>query len=130
MPKHVCNLLTEALNKRRLAVNGSRVLVVGVAYKSDIDDVRESPALDIMTRLDKMGAEVQWYDPHVEHLEGSDFGSRLDRWDLESLREFEAALIVTPHKTVDHALLLEAGITVVDTRNALKGCNSQNLRRL
>lgn len=130
MPKHVCTLVSDTLNRFRKAVNGSKVLVVGVAYKPDIDDVRESPSLDIMTRLDKQGASVSWYDPLVADLEAMDFAEKLCDWDLDSLGSFDAAVIVTPHKCVDHGLLLEAGPVIIDTRNALKGHTSDKLRRL
>jgi len=130
MPRHVLRLATIALNRRRKAVNGSRVLVVGVAYKPDIDDVRESPALDIMTQLQELGAEVHWYDPQVPELMDMPGIIKLDAWDLDALRGFDAAVIVTPHRGVDHGLLLEADIAVVDTRNALKGRTSENIVRL
>ena len=130
MPRHVLNLVTLGLNDRTRAVKGSKVLVVGVAYKAAIDDVRESPALDIMNLLDGRGADVFWYDPHVEKLPGGIAGKRVDQWDAENLARFDAAVIVTNHPLVDHALLLETGILVVDTRNALKGHSSENLVKL
>lgn len=130
MPKHVCNLVADSLNRVRKAVNGSRVLVVGVAYKPNIDDVRESPALDIMTLLEARGAEVSWYDPLTEDLQEMDFASRLTDWSPEALAGFDAAVIVTPHTDVEHAMLLESGMQVIDTRNALKGSSAPNLRRL
>jgi UDP-N-acetyl-D-glucosamine dehydrogenase len=130
MPRHVVNLVTDALNAHERSVKGSRILVVGVAYKPDIDDVRESPALDIMEMLHKRGGEIAWYDPHVPVLHGMDGMHRLEAWTAESLGAFDAAVIVTPHREVDHALLLDAGPVVVDTRNALKGRRSEKLVRL
>ncbi len=130
MPRHVVTLVTEALNDRSLPVRGSRILVVGVAYKPDIDDVRESPALDIMALLAARGAEVHWYDPHVGPDAADISYQRLDRWDVEVLSGYTAAVIVTPHRVVDHTLLLETGISVIDTRNALAGHDSERLVRL
>jgi len=130
MPRHVVSLVADALNDRRLSVNGSRILVVGVAYKPNIDDVRESPALDIMEMLHKRGGEVWWYDPQVPELQGMDEKRKLTEWSAESLADFAAAVIITPHAGVDHEFLLEAGPVVVDTRNALKGRRSENLVRL
>jgi len=130
MPRHVATLVAEALNQRRKPVNGSRVLVVGVAYKADIDDVRESPSLDIMELLHHQGANVWWHDPHVPRLEGPFADCKLRDWNQTSLAEFDCAAIVTAHKSVDHALLLQAGCAVVDTRNALGGFSAPQLVRI
>ncbi len=130
MPRHVLKLVTGGLNDRRMAVNGSKVLVVGVAYKPGIDDMRESPALDILEMLAQLGAEVSWYDPHVESLPEAIHSTRLEEWTSEAIAAFDAAVIVTPHPTVDHTLLLEAAPLVVDSRNALKGHKASNLIKL
>ena len=130
MPKHVINLVSLGLNDRAKSVKGSKVLVVGVAYKSAIDDVRESPALDILNLLVGLGADVHWYDPHVEELPSGVSGTHLAGFDASTIKEFDAAVIVTNHPMVDHTLLLDAGMLVVDTRNALKGHTSENLVKL
>jgi UDP-N-acetyl-D-glucosamine dehydrogenase len=130
MPRHVAGLVAEALNRERKPVLGSKVLVVGIAYKADIDDVRESPAFDIMELLHKQGAQVSWYDPLVPALEGAWAGGKLATWDAAALRGFDAAVIVTAHKSVDHTVLLAADIAVVDSRHALAGHDSPRLWRL
>jgi UDP-N-acetyl-D-glucosamine dehydrogenase len=130
MPKHVVNLTALALNGRKKAINGSRVLVVGVAYKPAIDDIRESPALDIIELLNKAGAEVSWYDPHVPALPAGIHGKQLTDWSKAGLAGYDVAVIVTPHPSVDHKVLLGAGPLVVDTRNALKGERHPDLTRL
>ena len=130
MPKHVVNLTALALNGRKKAINGSRVLVVGVAYKPAIDDIRESPALDIIELLNKAGAEVSWYDPHVPALPAGIHGKQLKDWSKAGLAGYDVAVIVTPHPSVDHKVLLGAGPLVVDTRNALKGERHPDLTRL
>jgi len=130
MPRHVVNLVVDALNERSRSVKGSRILVVGVAYKPNIDDVRESPALDIMELLHKKGAAVDWYDPHVPGLHGLDAMTKVEAWNVAALDAYDCAVIVTPHQSVDHALLLEADLAVVDTRNALKGRTGASLSRL
>ena len=130
MPRHVLQLVTKALNDRRMAVNGSKVLVVGVAYKPGIDDMRESPALDILEMLAQLGAEVSWYDPHVKSLPEAIHSARLEEWTPEAIAAYDAAVIVTPHPTVDHTLLLEAAPVVIDSRNALKGHKASNLIKL
>jgi len=130
MPAHVVSLVTLGLNDRSKAVKGSKVLVVGVAYKAAIDDVRESPALDIMDMIANLGADVSWYDPHVPALPAGIPGKKFETWSAAELGAFDAAVIVTNHPGVDHDVLLESGSLVVDTRNALKGRVSENLRRL
>lgn len=127
MPKHVLSLITKGLNKIKKAVNGSKVLVVGVAYKAAIDDMRESPALDIIGMLVELGAEVTWFDPHVPALPEGIHGEKLEEFTVDSIKGFDAAVIITPHPMVEHELLLEAGLMTIDTRNALKGKKSENL---
>jgi UDP-N-acetyl-D-glucosamine dehydrogenase len=130
MPRHVLKLVTRGLNERRLAVNGSKVLVVGVAYKPGIDDMRESPALDILEMLSDLGAETAWYDPHVDRLPEGISSVRHREWSRTTVAAFDAAVIVTPHPTVDHTVLLESGPVIVDTRNALKDHRDPNLIKL
>ncbi|MFH1844399.1 MAG: nucleotide sugar dehydrogenase [bacterium] len=130
MPRHVVKLVTDALNQVRKAVNGSKLLVVGVAYKSGIDDMRESPALDIIELLTKLGAEVSWFDPFVAAIPAKLSATRLTEWNESALSQFDGAAIITAHDNVEHALLLQACPAVVDTRNALKGHQSTKLTRL
>ena len=130
MPRHVLNLVTEALNQREKSVKGSRVLVVGVAYKPGIDDVRESPALDILGLLGDRGARAAWYDAHVTSLPAGISGEKLTEWTGDSLGDFDAVIIVTPHGDLDHGLLVDSGPVIIDTRNALKGRRSDNIVRL
>jgi UDP-N-acetyl-D-glucosamine dehydrogenase len=130
MPLHVVKLITAALNRQRKAVNGSQLLVVGVAYKGGIDDTRESPALDIIELLARLGAKIQWYDPHVMDLALEVPATRLTNWDQSHLTKFDLAVIVTAHPEVNHKLLLDACPAVVDTRNALKGHQAPHLTRL
>ncbi len=130
MPKHVVKLVTRGLNDRRKAVNGSRVLIVGVAYKPGIDDMRESPALDILEMLTELGADTAWHDPHVPALPAKIKGEPVESLTSAVVGGFDAVVIVTPHAGVDHEMLLEAGPVVIDTRNALKGLRSENLIKL
>jgi len=130
MPRHVVGLVGDALNDRSRAVKGSRILIVGVAYKPNIDDVRESPALDIMRMLQLKGATIDWYDPHVPALSGMEGMAKVDAWNETALGIYDAVVIITPHKVVDHTMLLELDAAIVDTRNALKGHTADNLSRL
>ena len=130
MPRHVLKLVTSALNDRRKSVNGSKILVVGVAYKPGIDDMRESPALDILEMIANLGGETSWYDPHVESIPDGISTNRFEDWSPDAISGFDAVVIVTPHPTVDHTVLLDAGPVVIDTRNALKGHKSADLIKL
>ena len=121
MPEFVVGKVWEALNRAGKAVNGSRILVLGVAYKPDIDDVRESPALDIIRLLEGDGAEVDYHDPFVPRLEED--GRVWEGKDLsdELISSVDVAVIVTNHTQVDHARVFELAPIVVDSRNATKG---------
>ncbi len=123
MPEYVLSKITAALNQQRKAVNGSRVLVLGVAYKRDIDDVRESPALDVMKLLHEHGAEVEYSDPHVPFLTADSWhGPRaLEGIGLSPavLASFDCVVVTTDHSGFDYAMVVEHGRSVVDTRNAI-----------
>jgi len=118
MPLFVVNKVREALNQDSKAVKGSRILVLGVAYKPNIDDVRESPALDIIRLLEGDGAEVLYHDPFVPRLEED--GKTWESHDLadDLLQALDAAVIVTHHTGVDYERVVELVPVVVDTRNA------------
>ena len=128
MPEHVVQLIADGLNDDRKAMNGARVLLLGVAYKKDIDDVRESPALSIIDRLRSKGCDVRYHDPFVRevrfddaHREGG--GAPLSSVDLndEEIGAADCVVIVTNHSQVDYVRVTELAALVVDTRNALNG---------
>ena len=127
MPEYVVNRVAEALNEHRKPLNGSRVHLLGVAYKRDIDDVRESPALDVIELLKRRGAIVTYSDPYVPTVE---HGSH----ELTGISVAEAvaastdcAVIVTDHKAFDYPGIVASFPLVVDTRNALKGIKSEKI---
>jgi UDP-N-acetyl-D-glucosamine dehydrogenase len=129
MPEHVCARVAEALNQHERSVKGSGVLVLGVAYKRDVDDVRESPALDILRILERQGAKVSFHDPHVPSLEWN--GTRLASVDLEQgLAGADVVVIVTDHSDYDYARIVAGSKAVVDTRNATKGIVSEKILKL
>ncbi len=128
MPEHVVQLIADGLNDESKSMKGSRVLLLGVAYKKDIDDVRESPALSIIDRLRARGADVRYHDPFVKeihfddaHTEGG--GEPLDSIALtdEELRATDCVVIVTDHSETDYKRVCELSSLIVDTRNALNG---------
>jgi UDP-N-acetyl-D-glucosamine dehydrogenase len=129
MPHFVVDKVQNALNNHAKAVKGSRVHIVGVAYKRNIDDMRESPALDVILLLKKLGAEVSYSDPFVPAL-------KLDGIDLVSqdatsaARQADCVVIITDHSGFDYKGLLESASLVVDTRNAMKGFESEKIVRL
>lgn len=128
MPEHVVQLVSDGLNDSRKPMNGSKVLLLGVAYKKDINDVRESPALSIIDRLRAKGADVRYHDPFVTeirfddaHTEGS--GEPLNSVALtdDELSHSDCVVIVTDHSQIDYGRVCRLSSLVVDTRNALNG---------
>jgi UDP-N-acetyl-D-glucosamine dehydrogenase len=119
MPRYVVQRIQDALNDAGKAIRGSRLLVVGVAYKPDVSDLRESPALDVIGLLQEKGAVVEYYDPYVPSLEhgGRDLQSVPDL--LQAARESDCVVIVTNHSQTDYRALAEAAPLIFDTRNAI-----------
>jgi UDP-N-acetyl-D-glucosamine dehydrogenase len=130
MPAFVLQLVAKALNDAGRSVRGSKVLIVGIAYKAGIDDTRESPALDVLQKISEMGAETWWYDPHVEKLPLQLDAQRLVELGESQLADFDCAVITTAHTDVDHTLFARHCRSVVDTRNALRGETFDHLYRL
>ena len=128
MPYHVLASVGEALNRHKKAVNGSRVLVLGVAYKKDIDDLRESPSLTIIELLQKAGAEVGYHDPYFPFVgRGRKYDLQMKRSPLENLGQYDCVLIVTDHSDYDYRRIVQEAQLVVDTRNATKGISSPKI---
>ena len=125
MPHYVVTKIADALNHHRKALNGSRVHVVGIAYKRDIDDMRESPALDIMGLLHERGARLSYSDPFVPVLAARAWpGGRELRAEPPThsiLAAADCTVIVTDHQSIDYSQVVAAAPLVVDTRNAIKG---------
>jgi UDP-N-acetyl-D-glucosamine dehydrogenase len=126
MPMYVVNRTAEALNANRKSVNGSRVLIVGLAYKPNVDDERESPSYTLMEILKSRGAEVAYYDPYVpvirptrEHAHWT--GTRSVGWNRETVQSFDAVIIATNHQSVNYNELANWSPCIVDTRNAMAG---------
>ncbi len=132
MPHFVVDKVQNALNEHMKPLKGSHVHVLGVAYKRDIDDVRESPALDIIHLLEKRGAKVTYSDPFVPRLRADGFLSHsMEAVDpMQACSAADCAVIVTDHKSFDYPCIIEASKLIVDTRNALKGHKSEKIVRL
>jgi UDP-N-acetyl-D-glucosamine dehydrogenase len=129
MPEFVVEKVQDALNDATKPVRGSHVHVLGTAYKRDIDDVRESPALDVILLLQRLGARVTFSDPFVKSIRIND--STLDADDLfPAAEEADCVVIITDHKNVDYGAVVKRAKLIVDTRNALKGFRSEKIVRL
>jgi UDP-N-acetyl-D-glucosamine dehydrogenase len=129
MPKFVVEKIQAALNDRAKSVRGSRIHVAGVAYKKDVADVRESPAVDIIAFLERLGALVSYSDPHVARLDVA--SGTLVSQDLDlAAAESDCVVIITNHSGVDYGRLVEIAALVIDTRNCLKGNSSPKIVRL
>ena len=127
MPRFVVARVTDALNDIGLPVRGSRILVLGVAYKRDIDDVRESPALDIICMLEDKGGDVVFHDPYVAAVrEGDTVRHGVELTDDE-LGRAQCIIIATDHSTVRYERLIGIDTPVIDTRNAMRGIQSENI---
>lgn len=127
MPGYVVVRVSEALNERKKCLNGSKILVMGVSYKKDIDDTRESPAYDIIRLLRKMGAEIYWNDPFVEKLEEESGSATYLEYDAESVAGMDCAIVVTGHSGVDYSVLVDNCPMIFDARNVLKGFDADSI---
>jgi UDP-N-acetyl-D-glucosamine dehydrogenase len=129
MPRFVVDKVADALNQHTKPVRGSHIHLLGVAYKRDIDDIRESPALDIAHMLQQRGARVTFSDPYVKE-------AKHDGFELQAMAEKDAletadcVVIVTDHRSVDYGKVGRTAKLIVDTRNAMKGVESENIVRL
>ncbi len=132
MPHYVLSKVVDALNDQRKAVAGSRILAVGVAYKRDTSDTRESPSLDLIKLLRERGARVDYHDPHVPQLAagmaGPGPGMKSIRLTPQALRRYDCTIIVTDHKGLDYQKVVDSSRVVVDTRNATRGVRARRGR--
>jgi UDP-N-acetyl-D-glucosamine dehydrogenase len=130
MPYLVVQSVGEALNGHQKALNGSKVLVLGVAYKKDIDDLRESPALTIIELLKNSGATVSYNDPYFPSVgKGRHYDLQMRSAPLENLGQYDCVLVVTDHSSYDFRRIVAESQLVVDTRNATAGINASNVVR-
>ena len=121
MPLHMVGLVQEGLNQQRKSIRGSQILVIGVAYKKNVDDVRESPALDVMKLLENDGAELSFYDPYVSFvkLNGNGINGHKSLTE-ENLKNSDAVIIMTDHDQIDFQFIEENSDLIIDSRNVIK----------
>lgn len=130
MPQFVIERIAMGLNQHRKSINGSRILVLGLAYKRDIDDLRESPSLTIIEMLRDLGAEVFYNDPYFAHVgHGRHYDLNMSNTPLEDLEQYDAVVIVTDHTAYNYAEIVLQSRLVIDTRNATRGIISEKIVR-
>ncbi|HEX6574030.1 MAG TPA: nucleotide sugar dehydrogenase [Gemmatimonadaceae bacterium] len=127
MPTLVVERVAQALNTERKPVNGSRILVLGVAYKKDIDDMRESPALDVIKLLEDQRAQVVYHDPHVSSFREDGHEHHSVELTDDEIRNADAVVIITDHSAIDYQRVVDLARVVVDTRNATAGLVRRSL---
>jgi UDP-N-acetyl-D-glucosamine dehydrogenase len=120
MPEHVVDRVGDLLNERRLAVNGSKLLILGVAYKRDVGDMRESPALDVVAHLARRGAEIHYHDPHVREFEVDGHAYKGEELSDAALEGADLVVILTDHSGIDYDHVVDLAPHVFDTRNATR----------
>jgi len=128
MPRYVVEQTIKALNDHQMSLNGSKVLVIGLAYKPDVDDLRESPTFKLMDLLKKYGAKVGYYDHYIPEIwktrEHADWaGMKTVAWNKKTISDFDAVIISTNHSDINYQELVEWNDIIIDTRNALKNLN-------
>jgi UDP-N-acetyl-D-glucosamine dehydrogenase len=130
MPEYVVEKVMEALNQHGKCLKGARLLIVGVAYKKDINDVRESPALDIISLLARKGVQISYHDPFVPSLPVEGIEQSSKTLDEKTLEEQDCVVIVTNHSGLDYEKIVKASRLIMDTRNALKSFSGSHIVRL
>lgn len=130
MPQHVTNKVAGALNQHAKPVNGSEILILGVAYKPNVSDLRESPALDVIHLLNEQGALVSYHDPFITDLEDVEVPAQAVELTAESLNNADCVVVITNHDGYDWRWIADQSRLVVDTRNALQGLDNEHIVRL
>ena len=131
MPYHVLNLISHYLNIEQKTINGSKILIIGVAYKKDINDIRESPALDVIQLLVNGGAKIDYHDPYVPKLDFSNISlTNLNELNKEKLNYYDACVIITDHTNIDYESIYNFCQLIIDTRNVYKSKKGTHIKRL
>jgi len=130
MPAHVVQYVAKGLNQHKKAMNGSRILMLGMAYKKDIDDLRESPSLTVIELLREQGAEVLYNDPYFPTVgQGRHYALNMTCTPLAKLEQYDCILIMTDHSDYNYNDIVNQAQLVVDSRNATKGIQSAKIIR-
>ena len=131
MPEHIVDMLKEALNTNQKELKNSKILLLGMAYKKDVDDIRESPSLDILYLLNKNNSKVEYFDPYIpDFVFDKRKNKSLDDLNSEVLKKFDAVIILTDHSNIDYELIKDNAALIIDTRNVYPLNNDNNIYRL
>lgn len=131
MPDYVLHKTVQVLNLYAKSINSSKILILGMAYKPDVDDLRESPGLEIYEQFKKNGATVDYYDPHAKHFVNKAGQSvHSIAYDLEQFRTYDCMVLITNHKSFDYQELADLGVAVIDTRNAFEGVEGSHIYKI
>lgn len=127
MPEYCAERSTKILNRFKKSVNGSQILVLGVAYKQDIEDYRESPAIEVINELEKLGAKVSFFDPYIsEYKEHGKVKTGLNKLTIETLNTADLVIVTTAHTKVDYDFVQQNSIFIFDTKNAMKNIKNRD----
>lgn len=131
MPMHVMGLISSSLNERKKALSGSKILILGVTYKPNIDDTRESPALDVIELLSQSGSDVSYYDSYMPQLKYNKISLKsIKLLEKEIINTFDACCILTDHSDIDYNMVAENSDLIIDTRNVIPGFKNKKIKRL
>jgi len=131
MPEHIIDTLKKALNTNQKELKNSKILLLGMAYKKDIDDIRESPSLDILHLLNKNNSKVEYFDPYIpDFVFNKRKNKSLDGLNSRVLKKFDAVIILTDHSNIDYKLIKDNAALIIDTRNVYPLNNDNNIYRL
>ena len=131
MPEHIVDMLKKALNTNQKELENSKILLLGMAYKKDVDDIRESPSLDILYLLNKNNSKVEYFDPYIpDFVFDKRKNKSLDDLNSEVLKKFDAVIILTDHSNIDYKLIKDNAALIIDTRNVYPLNNDNNIYRL
>ena len=130
MPDFTVNKIMRTLNQHKKSINGSKILILGVTYKANVSDMRESPALDVIHLLQQMGADVSFHDPYVSKIIVGSHVLKSRPYSTQMLRQSDVVVITTAHSVFNPKEILEHSDLVIDTRNMLRGLKADHLVRL
>ena len=131
MPRYVIEKISNGLNRRKKALNGAKILLVGIAYKKNVQDLRESPVFPLIDLLREHGSKVSYYDPYFSYFKVDDIDLKCVKFSKETLRSFDCVVVTTDHSNVDYQFMAKNSKLIVDTRNALKDVkNRANIIRI
>ncbi len=129
MPEYVVTKLSDALNNKAKSIKNSKILVLGVAYKKDVADLRESPAIDVISLLINKKAKISYFDPYIENVSIGNCKFKSEK-NLSNISKYDAVIILTDHTDINYSEVVKKSKLVFDTRNATKSLKSQKIARI